>query len=217
MLYVVSTPIGNLGDITYRAVEVLKNVNLIACEDTRRTAILCRHYHIRVPLTSYYEYNKAVKGDRLLKILKNGQDVALVSDAGTPGISDPGFTLIKAALEAGIQVVAIPGPTALISALSVSGLATSRFFFEGFLPAKRGARQKRLEALKNLKTTVVLYESPHRLVKTLEDMRDVLGARPLVLAREMTKKFEEVLRGDAADLLKKLSGSKPRGEFVIVL
>jgi 16S rRNA (cytidine1402-2'-O)-methyltransferase len=218
MLYIVSTPIGNLGDITYRAVEILKNVDVIACEDTRKTRILTQHYQIRTPLTSYYEYNKAAKGDYLLKLLKEGKNVALVSDAGTPGISDPGYTLIRSALEAGYEIVSIPGPTALISALSISGFATHRFVFEGFLPAKRGARKKRLKELKDHKEeTVVLYESPHRILKTLEDVHEVFGNCPIALAREITKKFEEVVRGDCTSVLECLKKTKPRGEFVVIL
>jgi len=218
MLYIVSTPIGNLGDITYRAVEILKSVDLIACEDTRKTRILTQHYQIKTPLTSYYEYNKIAKGDYLLKLLKEGKDVALVSDAGTPGISDPGYTLIRSALEAGHEIVSIPGPTALISALSISGFATHRFVFEGFLSAKSGARKKRLQELKDHKEgTVVLYESPHRILKTLEDIHAIFGNCPVALAREVTKKFEEVLRGDCAGVLERLKKTKPKGEFVVIL
>ncbi len=216
MLYVVSTPIGNLGDITHRAVEVLKAVDLIACEDTRKTKILTQRYNINTPLTSYYEYNKAVKGDYLLKVLREGKHIALVSDAGTPGISDPGFSLIRSVLEAGIKVVSIPGPTALISALSISGFPTNKFIFEGFLPIKSGARKKRLARLKDLGVTVVLYESPHRILKTLQDMLEVLGNRQAVLVREVTKKFEEVIRGDIESLIEGLRASKPRGEFVVI-
>ncbi len=217
MLYVVSTPIGNLGDITYRAVEVLKSVGLIACEDTRKTRILTQAYGITTPLTSFYEYNKAAKGDHLLKILKEGRSVALVSDAGTPGISDPGFSLIHLALDAGISVVSIPGPTALIAALSISGFPTNKFFFEGFLPAKSGARKKRLLELKGRKETIVLYESPHRIVKTLQDMRDCLGGgRKIAIGREVTKKFEEVLRNDIDGMIERFTQSIPRGEFVVI-
>ena len=217
MLYIVSTPIGNLGDITYRAVEILKSVDLIACEDTRKTRILTQRYQIQTPLTSYYEYNKAVKGDYLLRLLKEDKHIALVSDAGTPGISDPGFTLIRSALDAGFKVISIPGPTALISALSISGFPTHRFVFEGFLPAKSGGRKKKLKDLKREKKgTVVLYESPHRILKTLQDIRDIFGNCPIVLVREVTKKFEEVIRGDAATLIQKLETTKPKGEFVVI-
>ena len=217
MLYIVSTPIGNLGDITYRAVEILKSVDLIACEDTRKTRILTQRYQIQTPLTSYYEYNKAVKGDYLLRLLKEDKHIALVSDAGTPGISDPGFTLIRSALDAGFKVISIPGPTALISALSISGFPTHRFVFEGFLPAKSGGRKKKLKDLKRgKKGTVVLYESPHRILKTLQDIRDIFGNCPIVLVREVTKKFEEVIRGDAATLIRRLETTKPKGEFVVI-
>jgi 16S rRNA (cytidine1402-2'-O)-methyltransferase len=216
ILYIVSTPIGNLGDITYRAVEVLKSVDLIACEDTRKTKILTNHYGITTHLTSYYEYNKVSKGDYLLKTLKEGKRVALVSDAGTPGISDPGFTLIKSVLAAGIKVVSVPGATALISALSISGFPTHNFFFEGFLPAKSGARKKRLAALKGLDVTVVIYESPHRLLKTLEDMNSILGSSKVAIVREITKKFEEALWATPLELIERFEASKPRGEFVII-
>jgi 16S rRNA (cytidine1402-2'-O)-methyltransferase len=216
MLYIVSTPIGNLGDITYRAVEVLKSVDLIACEDTRHTKILCDRYGITTPLTSYYSYNKVAKGEYLIKALKEGKRVALVSDAGTPGISDPGFALIKSALESKINVVSIPGATALISALSISGFPTDRFYFQGFLPVKSGSRRNRLKELKELGVTVVVYESPHRLVKTLTDMEAVLGDRPLAIVREVTKKFEEVWRGSAKALIDRAQASKIRGEFVII-
>ncbi len=217
MLYIVSTPIGNLGDITFRAVEVLKGVELIACEDTRRTKILCDRYGIRVPLTSYYSYNQKAKGQRLLAILRKGQRVALVSDSGTPGISDPGVQLIRQALDAGIEVVCVPGPTALVAALSLSGLPTHRFIFEGFLPAKSGARRRRLLRLKSYEGTLVIYESPHRLSKTLEDIRTVLGNRPMAAAREVTKKFEEVIRSDVDGVLARLRVMPPRGEFVLVV
>ncbi len=217
MLYIVSTPIGNLGDITHRAVEVLKSVDVIACEDTRRTKILCEAYDIKKPLCSYYEYNKIVRGEYLMGLLREGRAVALVSDAGTPGISDPGFNLIRSALDAGIPVTAVPGPTALISALCVSGFPANRFFFEGFLPVKSAARKKRLKELALLKATVVVYESPHRILAALQDMHGVLGKRPVAVVREVTKKFEEVLRGDAgiiADQLRRRS--RPKGEFVVV-
>lgn len=216
MLYIVSTPIGNLGDITYRAIETLKSADLIACEDTRKTRILTQRYGVKTPLTSFYEYNKRVKGDYLIRLLQEGKSVALVSDAGTPGISDPGFTLIKSCLDAGIKVVPIPGPTALIAALSVSGFATDRFFFQGFLPIKPGARRNRLLWLKGLGETVIIYESPHRLLKTLADMNLVLGNAPLAVLREVTKLFEEVIRSDAGRLAEHFTKNKPKGEFVII-
>jgi 16S rRNA (cytidine1402-2'-O)-methyltransferase len=216
MLYIVSTPIGNLGDITYRAIEILKSVDLIACEDTRHTKILCDRYGITTPLTSYYSYNKVTKGEYLIRALKEGKRVALVSDAGTPGISDPGFSLIRSALGAKIDVVSVPGATAMISALSISGFPTDSFYFQGFLPVKSGARRKKLTELKELGVTVVIYESPHRLVRALKDMEAVLGDRPMAIAREMTKKFEEVWQGSVKALLERAQASKPRGEFVII-
>lgn len=216
MLFVVSTPIGNLGDITYRAVEVLKSVELIACEDTRRSRILFDAYCIKKPLCSYYEYNKLARGQYLMGLLKEGKDIALVSDAGTPGISDPGFSLIKAALDEGIKVVSVPGPCALISALSISGFPSSRFFFEGFLPVKQAARKKRLLELSKLGVTVVVYESPHRIMSCLTDMADVLKTRPIAVAREITKKFEEFIKADALTVSFRLKGPRPKGEFVII-
>lgn len=216
MLYIVSTPIGNLGDITYRAVEILKSVDLIACEDTRHAKILLEAYGIRVPMTSYHSYNRVAKEDRIIESLKASKKVALISDAGTPGISDPGYGLIKKALDEGINVVSIPGPSALIAALSISGLSTNKFFYEGFLPVKAGARRNRLAWLKGLGTTVVMYESPHRILKTLEDMREVLGCARIVVAREITKKFEEVIRADIFDMIQRFKKNRPRGEFVII-
>jgi len=217
MLYVVATPIGNLGDLTYRAVEVLKAADLIACEDTRRTRILCDRYAIGAPLTSYHSYNQRVKGDRLLAALRDGKNVALVSDSGTPGISDPGALLIRQAIDAGAEVVAVPGPSALIAALSLSGLPTHRFAFEGFLPVKSGARRRRLEVFKTYEGTLVLYESPHRLLKMIDDLLIVLGNRPLAVAREVTKKFEEVWRGDVQGFLERSRTVAPRGEYVLVI
>jgi len=217
MLYIVATPIGNLGDITHRAVEVLKGADLIACEDTRRTKVLCDRYGIRTPLTSYYSYNQKVKGERLLAALKEGRRVALVSDSGTPGISDPGAQLIRQALEAGIEVVSVPGPTALIAALSLSGLPTHRFLFEGFLPVKSGPRRRRLKALAAYAGTIVIYESPHRLLRALEDALIVFGNRPLAVARELTKRFEEIWRGDVKTFLERSRSAAPRGEYVLVI
>ncbi|MFH1692052.1 MAG: 16S rRNA (cytidine(1402)-2'-O)-methyltransferase [Candidatus Omnitrophota bacterium] len=216
MLYIVSTPIGNLGDITYRAVEVLKSVDLIACEDTRHTKILLTAYGIKAPLISYHSYSNTARECQILKLLKEGKKVALVSDAGTPGISDPGYGLIKKALEAGIEVVSVPGPTAFIAALSISGLPTHKFYYEGFLPVKSGARKNRLTWLKSLETTIVVYESPHRFLKTLEDILAVLGDIEVVVAREITKKFEEVVRGKVSAVIQRFTEHKPRGEFVLM-
>jgi len=215
-LYIVSTPIGNLADITFRAIDILKSVNLIACEDTRHTKILLNHYNIKKPLISYFEYNKIKRSEQIIKLLKEGKDVALVSDAGTPGISDPGYRIIRDAIDNGIKVVAIPGANAAISALSASGAPTDRFVFEGFLPNKTTARKKKLLSLKGEDRTVIIYESPHRLLASLEDIKEILGDIELVIAREITKKFEEIRRGKTVDLIEYFTTNKPRGEFVLV-
>jgi 16S rRNA (cytidine1402-2'-O)-methyltransferase len=217
MLYIVSTPIGNLKDISYRAVEVLKSVDLIAAEDTRHTKILCDHYEIKTPLTSYFEHNQVSKGEYILKFLKEGKNVALVSDAGTPGISDPGYVLIKLAKDHNMQITVIPGATAAIAALTLSGLPSNNFIFEGFLPLKPGARRKKLEGFKDEERTVIFYESPHRLLKTLKDIEEVLEDPTIVCARELTKKFEEVLTESASKLLKHFEKHPPKGEFVLLL
>lgn len=217
MLYIVSTPIGNLKDVTLRAIETLNSVDLIAAEDTRHTKILLNKYEIKTPLTSYYEHNKISKSAHILNLLKEEKDVALVSDAGTPGISDPGYVLIKLAKENNIEVVAIPGPTAFVAALTVSGLPANNFCFEGFLPVKSVARQKKLKTFESEEKTILFYEAPHRVVKTLEDIRDVLGDPVVVCARELTKKFEEVKNGKASDLISQFLEKSPKGEFVFVL
>ncbi|MCM8766345.1 MAG: 16S rRNA (cytidine(1402)-2'-O)-methyltransferase [Candidatus Omnitrophica bacterium] len=217
MLYIVSTPIGNLKDITLRAIEVLKSVDLIACEDTRRARILLQHYGINKPLLSYYEYNKIKRGEYLIKLLKEGKNIALVSDAGTPGISDPGAHVIKLAIENVIPLTFIPGPTAFIGALVLSGFPTHKFIFEGFLPAKQGERRKRLEKLKNEERTIIFYESPHRILKTLQDIKEILGNRQICIVRELTKKFEEIKRGRPEEILCHFKHQKPRGEFVVVI
>ncbi len=192
-LYVVATPLGNLEDISLRALRVLREVSLIACEDTRRTRALLTRHDIHTATTSYFEHNKLRKGPYLLGLLADGKSVALVSDAGTPGISDPGFLLVREARAAGIPVVPVPGPSAVITALSAAGIPADRFVFDGFLPIKPGRRLNRLRALRELETTVVLYESPHRIVATLEAIREVFGETPLVVARELTKQFEEIV------------------------
>ena len=217
MLYIVSTPIGNLKDITFRAVETLKNVDLIAAEDTRRTQILTRHYQIDTPLTSYFEHNQFLKGEYLLKLLKDGKDIALVTDAGTPGISDPGYQLIQLAKENDIPITVVPGPTALIAALTASGLPCHNFIFEGFLPVKSAARRKKLESLKEEKRTIVFYESPHRLLKALKDIEEVWGDPVIVCARELTKKFEEVKKDSAQKLREHFTKVEPKGEFVLLV
>ena len=217
MLYIVSTPIGNLKDITFRAVETLKNVDLIAAEDTRRTQILTRHYQIDTPLTSYFEHNQFLKGEYLLKLLKDGKDIALVTDAGTPGISDPGYQLIQLAKENDIPITVVPGPTALIAALTASGLPCHNFIFEGFLPVKSAARRKKLESLKEEKRTIVFYESPHRLLKALKDIEEAWENPVIVCARELTKKFEEVKKGSAQKLREHFTKVEPKGEFVLLV
>jgi 16S rRNA (cytidine1402-2'-O)-methyltransferase len=215
-LYIVSTPIGNLGDFTARSVEVLNQVQLVAAEDTRRTRILLNHYEIDTPLSSYHSYNQEKKGPQLIRQLKEGQDVALVSDAGTPGISDPLFHLVQLALDAEIKVLALPGPSAVLAALTVSGLPMDRFVFEGFLPVKK-RRKTRLEELAQEKRTIVLYESPHRIHKTLRDLLSAFGNRKVALARELTKLYEEVLRGNLEDLIESLGERKLKGEITLVI
>ncbi len=217
MLYIVSTPIGNLKDITLRALETLKNVDLIAAEDTRHTRKLLTHYGIHIPLTSYFEHNKFVKGPYIIEQLKQGRNIALVTDSGTPGISDPGYRLIQLAIQNEIPLTAIPGPTALIAALVLSGAPSDRFIFEGYLPVKSGTRRKRLREILDEKRTVIFYESPHRLLKSLQDIQEILGDREIVTLRELTKKFEQIIRGSSATVLEHFQKHSPRGEFVIVI
>lgn len=216
-LYIVATPIGNLEDITLRALKVLKAADLIACEDTRRTRILTEKYAITKPLVSFYSHNQIKRLDYLLEKLRNGESIALVSDAGTPGISDPGYAIIRASIDNGINVESIPGPSALISALVSSGKPANKFVFEGFLSNKAGQRRKRLRELKNETRTIILYESPHRLLKLLNDIADILGDRDIVLARELTKKFEEIKRGRVRAAIEHFTNVPPKGEFVIIL
>ncbi|TDX51301.1 16S rRNA (cytidine(1402)-2'-O)-methyltransferase [Orenia marismortui] len=216
-LYICGTPIGNLDDITLRALNILKEVDLIAAEDTRHTQKLLNHYQIDTKLTSYHEHNAEYKSKELLKKLKAGLNIALVSDAGMPGISDPGYRIISLLRSEGMRVVPIPGPTAMTSALVISGLATDRFAFEGFLPRKNSDRKSYLENLKNEERTLVLYEAPHRLIKTLDDILAVLGDRRAVICRELTKKFEETIDGNISELIELFKNNKPRGEIVLVL
>jgi len=216
-LYIVSTPIGNLEDITLRALRTLKEADLIAAEDTRHTKILLDKYNIRKKMISFYSYNKIKRKDEIAALLKEGKNIALVSDSGTPGISDPGFLLVKTAVENDIPLLGIPGPTALIAALVVSGKTSAKFVFEGFLSNKGAKRRKRLEFLKNEERTVILYESCHRITKLLSDMAEIMGDAELVVARELTKKFEEIKRGKARELLEHFSPAKPRGEFVVII
>jgi len=215
-LYIVSTPIGNLEDITLRAQRVLSEAAIIAAEDTRRTGTLLAAYGIKKELTSFHSHNARQKTPQLVRRLLGGEDIALVSDAGTPGISDPGSVLIRESIASGISVTAVPGPTALIAALVVSGKPTHRFVFEGFLSSKTAKRKKQLAELRDEDRTVVVYESPHRITRFLEDLIEVAGDRDVVLARELTKKFEEVIRGRASEVLKRFSGEKPRGEFIVI-
>lgn len=215
-MYVVSTPIGNLGDITYRSVEILRQVALIAAEDTRRTRVLLNRYEITTPLSSYNSYNKIRKGPEFIKRLHQGEDVALVSDAGTPGVSDPLYHLVQLALEEEAEVISIPGPSAILSALTVSGLPMDRFRFEGFLPRKK-RRKRTLEELAELSETLVLFESPMRIEKTLNELREVFGNRQAALTRELTKMHEEVLRGGLDDLCKASEGRKWKGEITLVI
>ncbi|MFQ6618968.1 MAG: 16S rRNA (cytidine(1402)-2'-O)-methyltransferase, partial [Fidelibacterota bacterium] len=200
ILYIVATPIGNLMDITMRALEVLKEVDYIVAEDTRHTVRLLNHYDIKNRLTSYHDYNKVQKSKWIIDKLQKGDNIALVSDAGTPGISDPAFYIVREAIKNGYKVTSIPGPTAFVSALVISGLPTDRFVFEGFLPRRKG-RKKRLDQLREENRTIILYESPHRLKKTLAELYSYLGDREIAIARELTKKFEEVTRGALSKFL----------------
>jgi len=217
MLYIVATPIGNLKDITFRAVEVLQSADLIACEDTRHTRILLEHYGIKTPTTSFFQQNRFVKGDYLLGLLKEGKDVALVSDAGSPGILDPGYNLINLAITNSMPITFIPGPTAFVNALVLSGKPAHKFIFEGFLPAKQISRQNRLKELAKLDYTIVFYESCHRIYKTLEDIQKIFGEKQIVCARELTKKFEEVIRAKPQEIANHLKTHSSKGEFVIVI
>ena len=217
-LYVVSTPIGNLEDITIRALHVLQSADVIAAEDTRHTRKLLTHHGISRPLLSYHDHNEVMQAPRLLAMLQEGKSIALVTDAGTPGIADPAYYLLQALLPHAIPIVPIPGPTAALAALAVSGLPTDRFVFEGFLPVKSGRRRQRLEALAGEARTIVLYESPHRLLRLLQELVTHLGTeRRLVVARELTKRFEEVMRGTTATLLDTFQERSIRGEFTLVI
>ena len=217
-LYIVATPIGNLEDITLRALRILGGVDLIAAEDTRHTRKLLTHYDISCQLLSYHDHNKVPQAQRLLGLLQEGRNVALVTDAGTPGIADPAYHLLQVLLPHDIPVVPIPGPTAAISALSVSGLPINRFVFEGFLPIKSGRRRQRLEILREEPRTVVLYESPHRFLKLLRELVEHFGAeRRIVVARELTKHYEEIARGTTASLLEKWQERSVRGEFTVIV
>jgi 16S rRNA (cytidine1402-2'-O)-methyltransferase len=216
-LYLVATPIGNLEDITLRALRTLKECDVVAAEDTRRTGQLLRHFGIEKRMLSYFQFNEAKRSEEIIERLKRGEKVALVTDAGSPGISDPGERVVKAAIAAGLRVEAVPGPTALVAALTASGLATEEFHFLGFLPHKQGRRRKELERLKNVPGTLVLYESPYRIEKLLGELNEVFADRQVVLARELTKKFEEHLRGRPAELMAMVRDRSLKGEFVVLI
>ncbi|MEA5604907.1 16S rRNA (cytidine(1402)-2'-O)-methyltransferase [Nostoc sp. UHCC 0252] len=217
-LYVVGTPIGNLEDITFRAVRILQTVDIIAAEDTRHTGKLLQHFQVKTPQVSYHEHNRTSRIPELLEHLTNDKAIALVSDAGMPGISDPGYELVKACIEAGISVVPIPGASAAITALSAAGLPTDRFVFEGFLPAKTQQRQEHLESLQTESRTLIFYESPHRLRDTLQDLAEVWGSdRQIVLCRELTKLYEEFWRGTVAEAIAHYSQREPQGEYTLVV
>ncbi len=216
-LYLVATPNGNLADITHRAIEVLKKVALIACEDTRHTRKLLQHYGIATKSVSYHEHNEQQRAQELIEVLKRGDDVAVVSDAGTPAISDPGFRLVRAAIENDVTVVPVPGPSALITALVAAGLPTDEFFFGGFLPARANARRTRLSELRAVPGTLVFYEAPHRLAETLKDAHEILGEREAVVARELTKLHEELKRGRLSELAQHYLNEEPRGEIVLLI
>lgn len=216
-LYLISTPIGNLEDISLRALRILREADIIAAEDTRHTKKLLNHHQISSSLTSYFEHNKFQKGSYLLAKLKEGKNIALVSDAGTPGISDPGYHLIQLALKNSVRIVPVPGSSAVIAALSVSGLPTDSFVFEGFLPAQKGKRKRYLEDLKDERRTIVLYESPRRLLTTLRDIEATLGERNIAVCRELTKIHEETLRGTVAEVIGKLKERKIKGEVTLIV
>ncbi len=217
-LYIVATPIGNLEDMTFRGVRILQTVNLIAAEDTRHTGKLLQHFQIKTPQISYHEHNRQSRIPELLEYMANGQAIALVSDAGMPGISDPGYELVIACIDAGITVVPIPGASAVITALSAAGLPTDRFVFEGFLPAKAGKRREYLESLQTESRTLIFYESPYRLQESLQDLATVWGGdRQIVLARELTKLYEEFWRGTIAEAIAHYSQREPQGEYTLVV
>src|SRR4051794_23522517 len=216
-LYLVATPIGNLEDITLRALRTLKECDLVAAEDTRRTGQLLKHFGISKPLLSYFQFNEAKRSEEILERLRLGQRIALVTDAGSPGISDPGERVVKAAITAGFRVESVPGPSALVAALTASGLAADEFHFIGFLPHKSGQRQRKLEELKAFEGTLVLYESPYRIEKLLGELQRVFPERQVVLARELTKKFEEYLRGTPGQLIEVASKRRLKGEFVVMV
>ncbi len=217
MLYIVATPIGNLKDISLRAIEVLKSVDLIACEDTRHTKILLTHYDIKTPTTSFFQHNRFVKAEHILNLLQQDKNIALVSDAGTPGILDPGYNLINLVIKNSLEVTFIPGAAAFVNALVLSGKPCHEFYFAGFFPNRTFARKNQLEKLKKLGCTLVFYESCHRILATLEDINTVFQDKEIAVTRELTKKFEEVLHGPALEIIARLLKNKTRGEFVVII
>jgi len=216
-LYLVATPIGNLEDITMRAVRILQEVDLIACEDTRTSRVLLNHYGINKPVVSYHNFNERQASERIIGRILEGQNVAVISDAGTPSISDPGFVIVREAVRQGINVVAIPGPAAIIMAVAISGLPTDAFIFYGFLPQTSGKRRAILESLAERRETMVFYESPYKIHKLLNEVFEVIGNRKAALCREMTKKFEEIIRGDIEMIRGQLAGKKVKGELTLVV
>jgi 16S rRNA (cytidine1402-2'-O)-methyltransferase len=216
-LYLVATPIGNLSDITERALQTLRDVDIIACEDTRHTKKLLNHFGISARLVSYYEQNERERSAELGRLLEEGKNIAVVSDAGTPSINDPGFRIVKVAIERGAKVISIPGATAFVSALIVSGLPTDEFYFGGFLPSRKSARRAKLLSVKTIQATLIFYEAPHRLIDSLRDAYEVLGEREAVIARELTKLHEEIVRGRLSELIKDFSKKEIRGEIVLLI
>lgn len=216
-LYLCATPIGNLEDITYRVLKTLKEVDLIGAEDTRHSIHLMNHFQIKTPMTSYHEYNKIEKAKILVEQMKEGKNIAIITDAGTPGISDPGEEIVRQCYEAGIEVTSIPGPAACITALTMSGLNTRRFAFEAFLPAEKKERQRILQELKNETRTIVLYESPHHLIRTLKELQKVLGDREITLCKELTKIYERAEKSTIGNLIEKYEEAEIKGEYVLVI
>ncbi len=216
-IYLIPTPIGNMSDITARAIEILNSVDMVACEDTRTSGNLLHKLGISKRLVSYHEFNERERAEQLVESVRQGLSVAVVSDGGSPGVSDPAYRIVRAAIDSGLNLVALPGPCAIIPALTASGLPTDRFFFEGFLSNKGAARRRRLEQLRELPHTLVFYESPHRVVKTVTDMHEVLGDRPACLAREISKKFEEFIRGTLSGIATQISKRAIKGEIVLVV
>ena len=217
MLYLVATPIGNLGDITMRALEVLRAVDLVASEDTRKTGVLLKHFDIKQPQLAFHEHNERHAGSRIIGLLKQGKSVAVVTNAGTPGISDPGYTLVRRALDEGLEVTTLPGPTGLIAALVLSGLPVHSFTFRGFPPRKPGPRRRFFEVDASAPHTLIFYESPYRLEAFLKDALQVFGDRQAAVANDLTKLYETVTRGTLSELIEKLSATKPRGEYIVVI